>query len=321
MRRLALIVSALASAPAVAQDTAPALLVVIPAEAPPEPILPAEVRAMIEAAIASGDKAAAETVLRFARLANADAAGEIGAIEAGWRKELAARDSRATEERIARLQAAGILSNWKGQVELGASRSTGDSSSLGLYAALDVEREGLEWRHKFKGRVDFQRTNGVTSNERVNLSYQPNLKFDERLYAFGLGQYEHNRFSGYDDRVTAGGGLGYGVVDGPRFKLDLEGGPALRYTDAIDALDTTRFVGRASMRFKWQITPTLQLAQDSAVYLEEGDSNATASTSLDTKLIGALKARFSYNVQYEDDARPGANSIDTQSRATFVYSF
>jgi putative salt-induced outer membrane protein len=42
---------------------------------------------------------------------------------------------------------------------------------------------------------------------------------------------------------------------------------------------------------------------------------------LDTRLIGRLKARFSYDVQYEDRKLTGHEPLDTTSRATLVYSF
>ena len=79
--------------------------------------------------------------------------------------------------------------------------------------------------------------------------------------------------------------------------------------------------GRASLAFRWQISPTLSLSQDAAVYLEEGDRSATSTTTLETRLIGALKARMSYDVQYEEGSADGRKPLDTTSRATLVYSF
>lgn len=301
-----------AQEPASASAVPPALAV---------PALDPAVRTMIDTAIQSGDAQAAATVIRFARAASPGADAEIDAIEAAWKAELAANDARAAEERTARLRSAGLLDGWKGQLELGASRATGNSRSLGLIGSIDLTREGLDWRQKLYARAEFQDTNGVATTERVLASWQPNYKFAPRGYAFGLAQYERDPFAGYEARYTAGTGLGYGVIAGPRVKLDLEGGPALRYTEAVDGTDSSRLVGRGSLTFNWRISPSLQLVQSGTVYLEEGDTNATASTALDTKLIGALKARFSYNVQYENDAPAGARALNTQSRATFVYSF
>ncbi|WP_106639881.1 DUF481 domain-containing protein [Allosphingosinicella vermicomposti] len=294
---------------------APALAV------PAEPALAAPVRAMIDAALDSGDAKAVETVLALARKANPDAIAEIDVIENAWRSDMTVRAAEAERVRTEELRAADMLDNWKGQVELGASRSTGNSDSLGLYGATNLEREGIQWRHKLSARADIQETNGQATTERVLAAWQPNFKFDDRLYIFGLGQYEHDRFLGYINRYTLGAGAGYGVLKGGPVTLDVEGGPALRHTDFYDDGRETKVAGRASMALAWKITPTFHFAQTGSLYLEKGDSSASASTTFDTKLIGALKARFSYNIQYERDAPAGRDPVDTLSRATLVYSF
>ena len=283
--------------------------------------LPEPVRAMIEAAIADGNPKTVDAVIALARKTNPEAAEELQGIETAFRAREAEEKAEKERLRIAELENAGLLENWKGQVELGASRSTGNSDNLGLYGATNLTREGLRWRHKLTARADVQESRGLRTTERVLAAWQPNYKFDERAYTFGLAQYEHDRFLGYDDRYTLGVGGGYGLLASERVKLDIEGGPALRYTEFEGEGEETKVAGRASMTFSWAITPTLQLGQTSSVYLEKGDSSATALTTLDTKLLGALKARFSYNVQYERDAPPGRKQVDTLSRATLVYSF
>lgn len=287
----------------------------------PPPTLPSTVRAMIDAATTGDDPAAVAAVVKVARQTNPAFTAEIDRLYAAWNDRIRARREAVDRAARERLEAAGVLDNWKGEIEAGASRSTGNSSSLGLYGAVGFTREGIDWRHKLSGRIDVQETNGATTTERASLSWQPNYKVDDRLYAYGLGQYEHDRFLGYDHRLTLGGGMGYGVIAEKTMKLDIEGGPALRYTDFIDDPARTTVAGRASLAFRWSITPTLQLAQNAAVYVESGNSDASATTSLDTRLIGSLKARFSYNVKYEGDAPAGRDAVDTLSRATLVYSF
>lgn len=280
--------------------------------------LPVQVRAMIDAAIASGDKRSVETVLRFARQANPAAGAEIDEIAKRFHGEIAAREAAAAQ--LAATESDGILDHWKGQIELGASRSTGRSRSLGVFGSVELTRERAEWRHKLSGRIDYQSSGDVTSVDRSTLSYQPNYKVSSRFYGFGLLQHEHDRFAGYGERSTFGAGFGYGVLAQDDLDLDLEGGPTFRTTDPQEGDGTSQLVGRASLRFKWKITPTLQLTQNSDLYLQSDASNASVLTAVDTKLIGALKARFSYNVRYEEVLAKN-QAIDTQSRATLVYTF
>lgn len=288
---------------------------------PPSDTLPEPVRQMIDTAIASGDEAALAAVLKIAKLTYPAYGTAIAKTTIEHDARMAAKREADERARIARLSDPDPLANWKGEVELGASRSTGNTRNLALYAAGRGEREGLNWRHTLIGRADLQRTDGVTTGERITASYQPNYKFDDRFYAYGLGQFEHDRFLGYNGRYTLGGGIGYGIIRRAGLLLDFEGGPALRHTNFIQDTQETGLASRASLKFRWTLGPNLQLAQDAAIYLAPDDNNAVATTSLDTRLIGALKARFSYNVQYERDTPEGRRSLDTLSRATLVYTF
>jgi putative salt-induced outer membrane protein len=293
----------------------------VPVLAIPRPTLPTPVRAMIDAATTSDDAATVVAVVRMAKQTNPAFIAEIDALNDSYNAHV--RGKREAAERAARerLAAAGILALWKGELELGGSRATGNTRSLGLYAALGLTREGLDWRHRIALRADLQETDGITTTERINASWQPNYKFGPRLYAYGLAQYEHDKFAGYDSRYTGGAGLGYTLVSTQKTRVEFEGGPALRQTDFIDEGERTTIAGRASVNVQWKPSATLTLTQTSALFVETGNTNATATTSLDTKLFGPLRARLSYNIQYERDAPDGRDQLDTLSRATLIYGF
>lgn len=279
------------------------------------------IRKMIETAIAKGNEATVRSVIAVARQAAPDAKAEIDEQEKAWRAHLAAKTAKAEEVRLAALRAAGPLEQWKGEVEAGAARTTGTNNNFGLLGSLDLKRQGIDWTHKLSARAEVQRTNGENTTERLFAAWQPNLRFEEKAYAYGLAQYERDPFAGYDNRYTLGGGLGVRAISSDRVKLELEGGPALRRVDETDGGVRSTIAGRGSVNLAWRITPTLSFTQKTAVYVEGRDGNVTANTGLDTKLIGNLKARFSYNVQYERNPPFGSSELNTQSRATFVYGF
>lgn len=279
------------------------------------------IRRMIETAIAEGGEAAVASVLTIARLAAPEAEAEIDRHEEVWRAGLAARKARAEEERLARLHSAGALDNWKGEIEAGVSRATGNAPNFGLLGSISLKREGDAWTHELSARGEVQRTNGETTTERLFAAWQPDYRFAEQAYAYGLTQYERDPFAGYHSRITLGGGLGYRPLSGDRLKLAIEGGPAFRRIHGIDDRDRSRIAARGSLDLAWRITPTLSFTQKTALYLEGSDGNLVANTALDTKLIGNLKARFSYNIQYERNPPAGTSELNTQTRATFVYGF
>lgn len=288
---------------------------------PPPTELPQAIRNLAKAAFDANDDEALKSIFKVARRTNPGAAVQIEALEADYAARRAEELARKAREKAEKLAAASMLEYWKGEVELGGSRSTGNTDSIAVYGAVRFEREGLKWRHLINGRIDFQRSDGDTIANRWKLGWQPNYKASDALFVYGLGQYERDRFLGFHDRYTMSAGVGWTLASSPEFKLSIQGGPAIRYTDFVDRSARATGAGRASLAFRWQISPTLSLSQDAAVYLEEGDRSATSITTLETRLIGQFKARISYDVQYEEGNIDGRKPLDTTSRATLVYSF
>ena len=342
---------------------------------PLNPDLPVAVRAMIDAAFASGDNDDVEAVARFARRTNPGNIGEIDALLAYYRSEhppetppdpignmLAAaiasakdadveavgklaketnpenaqeieerllayraerkrlRDEAAAAER-AKLAAAKFWQNWKGEGQIGASQSSGNTDSVGLSAGVALARKGIDWTHKFRAQADYQRTNGATSVERYLGEVEPQYRINDRTFAFGLGRWEHDRILGYDTRWNLSGGLGYKVVDTKKMTLSLKGGPAFRQTDFVNGEEDTELTALAGLDFGWQISPTLRLTQVASTIIGEANGSTNSQTALSAKLTGALSARIAYSAQIDTSPPPGIEKVDTQTRFTLVYGF
>lgn len=342
---------------------------------PLDPELPMAVRAMIDAAFASGDNDDVEAVARFARRTNPANIGEIDALLAYYRSEhppetppdpvgnmLAAamasakdadveavgklaketnpenaqeieerllayraerkrlRDEAAAAER-AKLAAAKFWQNWKGEGQIGASQSSGNTESVGLSAGVALARKGIDWTHKFRAQADYQRTNGATSVERYLGEVEPQYRINDRTFAYGLGRWEHDRILGYDTRWNLSGGLGYKVVDNKTMTLSLKGGPAFRQTDFVNGDEDTELTALAGLDFGWQLSPTLRLTQVASTIIGESNGSTSSQTALSAKLTGALSARIAYSAQIDTSPPPGIEKVDTQTRFTLVYGF
>lgn len=277
--------------------------------------------AMIAAAYRTGDDATINAVMGVAKATFPDQAAVIDRLAAGDAAVLAQTRKDEQEREQARIQAARFFEIWKGELEAGASRSTGTTRTSGIYASAKLSRDGIKWVQKFSGRLDFQQTDNVTTTERLIAAWQPNYKLDDKLYSYGIVQYEHDRSLGYDHRFTLGTGVGYIPVSNARTKIELEGGPAVRYTSFTERPERTTLAARGSVSARFALTPTLTFSQDASIFIEAHDTTASATSSLDTKLIGKLRARLSYNIQYEEEAPTGSHPLDTVTRATLVYAF
>jgi putative salt-induced outer membrane protein len=315
---LALLAATVVASEAPAADSAPAAA---PAEAAPAGAIPADVRAVLDAAMASGDREAVATVVRFAVQAHPAAAAEIRAVHQHFLAEAADRDAERAAAARSRIASAGPLREWDGQVELGASRATGSTDSLGLYGALSARRTGIAWVHLLNARAELQESNGRRTAERASASWQARRLLDRRLYLFGLGQYERDPFVGFDNRTTAGLGAGYSLLDQPGLHVEVEGGPAWRRTDARSRDDVSSLAARASLAFSWKPTPRLEFKQNGSFYLDRDNGSGQALSALDVSVIGPLRVRLSYELRFERDILRDVRSLDTTSRATFVYGF
>jgi putative salt-induced outer membrane protein len=286
---------------------------------------------MIEAAIAGGDAAKVRTVVDLAKQTIPEAADEIdalqGAFAAEQRKIAAAEKARKEEE----IRTAGLFENWSGSGQIGAFQSSGNSDDAGVSLALDLNRQGIDWRHKLRSSIDYRRSNGRTSREQYLLAYEPRVRMSPDLFAYSLAQYERNRLQGFLARYSVSGGLGYDVIDTPSLDLSIKAGPAFRRTEFVGGASEDRLGGLAGLDFDWKITDRLTLTQDSNMIAETGgsatvivDSSRTtlnAVTGLEAKMTDRLTTRLSYAVDY-DSSRPAlAAATDTLTRFTLVYGF
>lgn len=282
--------------------------------------LPPPVAAMLDDAIASGSEAEIEAVAKYARKA---LPGQQAEIDARLNAYKAQRIAAAAKPAPAQPQGEnkGFFDNWSGKGELGGFLSAGNSDTKGLAAALQLTRESTRWRMRLSANADYQRSNGATSTERFVAAAEPNYKFAEHLFVYGLAQYERDPIQGYDARYVVSGGVGYRPVASDNFKLDLKAGPAWRNTDFIRAADENAVSGLGSANLYWKLSSTLSLNEAASVLAQPDKSTLTALTSVDAKINGSLSARLSYLVRHETNPPIGFKNTDTLSRMTLVYDF
>ena len=286
---------------------------------------------MIDAAIESGDEAAVRTVIDLAKQTNPDDTAELDAILTGYETDLAAAKAEAAALQEQEIRNAGLFDNWTGKGELGGFRATGNSSNSGVTAGISLTREGIDWTHKLRARVDYQRNNGVTSREQYFAAYEPNFNVSDRLFVYGLAQYERDRFQGFSARYAVSGGIGYQIIDQPDMQLSAKAGPAYRVTEFVGGTSESRIAALLGIDFDWTITDRLKLTHDTNAVAETGgsatvivDSSNTSInliTGLNARISDRVSARLSYAVEYDSNPPAGAEQTDTLSRVTLIYDF
>ena len=296
----------------------PAFVPFIPVE---KPRLAKQVRAMLDAAMQTDDSAAVAAVVKFAQATQPYDKDEIKDLHRAYldrrAKELAAK-TEAERERIRR---SGPLELWKGQIELGAFRATGNTDNFGFTAALKLDRKGLEWEHIIQANADYQEDRGVVTREQYSASYQPRYTLNDGFFTYARTQYERDRIQGFEDRYTLSGGLGYRVLNGRTMTLSLEAGPAVRRINYVGEPNETTWSVLTSVDFDWKISPQLKLTQDATSYVGSDNNTFTSLTALESGLVKGLKAKLSYSIEHETSPPDGSLKTDTISRFSLVYGF
>jgi putative salt-induced outer membrane protein len=289
-------------------------------ESKPEPD---PIRQMLAAAMATRKDGDVEAVGALAKKTNPERIADIDAMLVDYRARRTAEKKAAADAARVKLAAAKFWQNWKGEGQIGASQSSGNTSSTGLSLGLALNRKGIDWDQRFRAQADYQRTGGSTSMERYLVEYEPQIRVGERAFAYGLGRWERDRILGFGNRWNASAGMGYKVIANKAMTLNLKAGPAWRETDYLPGRgqNESELTGLAGLDFGWNLSPTLRLTQTASTIVGQHNSVTSSLTALNAKLTGALSARFSYSADIDTRPPPGIEKVDTLTRFTLVYGF
>jgi putative salt-induced outer membrane protein len=269
----------------------------------------------IERLIRAATPAQIDTVATVAKVANPTSTAEIDALVASIKTEAAAR-------RREQLASQGFFQGWGGEGQVGGFVTSGNTEDSGFNVGLVLNREGLMWNHHLNAIADFQKAGGVTTREAFRVSYQLDYKISNLWYAFGLVQWERDKFALLDRRFTESLGAGYTVLNRAPLSLLVESGVALRQTRYITpVIDESDVAGRVTAKFAWDIRQGLRFTEDAGGLFGGRTSTMYSRSALTVALGGALSARASFDVNYESNPPPDVENTDTVTRFALVYSF
>jgi putative salt-induced outer membrane protein len=268
-----------------------------------------------ELLIRTASPAQIDTVAAVAKAANPNSATEIDALVASIK-------ANAADVRRQRLESQGFFAGWAGEGQVGASVTSGNTEDTAINVGIALNREGLSWNHHFNAIADFQSSDGETTREGYRVGYQLDYKISSLWFAYGLFQWERDRFAQLDRRFTESLGLGYNVLTMAPFSLVVDGGVALRQTKYIEPdIDDSDVAARINAKFAWDIRPGLRFTEEAGGLFGATTSTLFSRSAITVAVTGAVSARASFDVKYESEPPPGVESTDTITRFALVYSF
>lgn len=212
-------------------------------------------------------------------------------------------------------------SDWKGEGEFGYVATSGNTDTTNLKARLGLVNERDMWRHSALLEALNTSDSEITTAERYAASWQTDYKFSEFEYIFGRLQYETDKFSGYDYRVSETLGYGRRVLHRDDMTLDLEAGPGARQSKLDTGESENEMILRLAGKYVWQITEQSRFTQELSFDIGEDATITKSVTAVQASIIGNLSMKLSYTLENVSEVPPGVKKTDTETSATLVYAF
>jgi len=210
---------------------------------------------------------------------------------------------------------------WKGNVELGIVNTTGNTETETINLKAKTTTETESWRHTLTYESLKSSDQGVTTAERYAVNGQSDYKLDKKNFFFAMINYENDRFSGYDYRITEAIGYGRRVADEPNLTIDLEIGPGARQSKLKTGKTEDEAMVRGAGKLNWKISKTSSLTEDLSVDAGEDSTITKSVTALTAQINGSLATKITYTVKNTSDVPVGVKKTDTETSVTLVYNF
>ncbi len=268
--------------------------------------------------------AAAGAFPAFAPEITAAAAGKVPPAKVSGAVRQAAPGAEAPPAAVAKAAAPETEpeSKWSGHVELGATRTTGNTEQASFNTAAEVINERRRWRHKFEASFDFDSENEETIQNRIVASANSAYKITKRLRVFGFFEYEDDEFSGFDYRLSENVGLGYLFVDIERWTFDIEAGPGARQSkiEATGDVDSEA-TARLNESITWKISPSAKFLHDTTFVVGTDRTTIETDNALKLNITNPLSAKISFELRHDTDVPADTEKTDTTTKISLVYDF
>ncbi len=234
---------------------------------------------------------------------------------------IAADELKKRYTRSADAMAAPENLGWSGSISLGAVVTSGnsDTSNLSIDTTARLNRE--KWRHRFDASATMAENNGTKTTERYLAGYKIDYKMDQRSYLFTALRAEFDKFSGFDQQLSAAVGYGYRVIDTTADTLDLEIGAGIRRNKYDNGDTESENVGRAALDYIHHFNETARFRQGILVMGGENNVSVDSVTAIRTNLVSSVAMEAAFKIKYNSEPIGDKEETDTITSLSLVYGF
>lgn len=218
---------------------------------------------------------------------------------------------------------------WDTEAELGFLLTSGNTEQTKINARLASEYETEQWRHTGEARSLFAKAESETDSEKYLARAQSDYKFSDSQFLFISGNYEDDRFSGYDFQASMAVGYGQRVWETAEGAfLELSGGPGYRFNklkepDEDGDDEEKGALVRLAADFSYPLSETATFRQklSSEYGIDDENTISESETSLQATLTGSLSLKAAVRVKHLSEPPEGDESTDTETTLSLLYGF
>jgi putative salt-induced outer membrane protein len=221
---------------------------------------------------------------------------------------------------------------WSGNVAAGYVAVSGNSDSTTANFKGEVLYDTDKWHHSALATALGASQDNDTSSEAYKAQLKTKRDLSEVIYAFGLAEYNKDRFSSYEHQIFEAVGIGWRVFHTDNQELNLEAGvgatqsrlqqvdpPATPLTS--DEREVNEFVGRLGGDYHWHISETAVFSEKLSSNIGSDNTYVESLTELKAGIIGDVALVLGYLVKHNTDVLPGTDKTDTQTSISLEYKF
>jgi putative salt-induced outer membrane protein len=214
-----------------------------------------------------------------------------------------------------------------GEVELGATLTTGNTDTSSFKGRLALKHELGNWENQYLLEGLYKEDTDEVTAKRYFLGVQGDYLLDHDNYIFSNINYEVDPFTGYEYSFTAATGYGHKIINNEHTKLKAEIGLGFIYQRldstlaAIEGDDADKsIVAHGVINFETTLSETSTFSQK--IVMDYGDKlDARSETFITANIVGALAMKFAVIVRYNSNPLQGKTSTDTETNMTLLYAF
>ncbi|MEO0513784.1 MAG: DUF481 domain-containing protein [Planctomycetota bacterium] len=215
---------------------------------------------------------------------------------------------------------------WGKSLEIGVNGSDGNTDSLSVSSIFSTGYENDFHRINFRARIFYGEEDGInTRNEWDAAVLKDWIEPENPTFYWASATYEHDRFTGWQDRISGFGGVGSDLIKRDDYVMRGRLGVGANYEfGQINETTPELFL---SLEGKWTLDAKSTLewytqfypSLDPAFSEFRNISGINLTTEIDRGKGLALK--IGAENEYDSDVAPGTEENDLKYYARIVYSF